>query len=193
MKNVTVFCASSPKVNSVYLDEAEHLAEELVNGNYGIVYGGGAVGLMGSLANKALALNGRVKGVIPHFMVEVEWAHKGVSDMVHVDTMAERKKILIEESDAIVVLAGGIGTIEELFEVLSLKKLGQIKHSVILVNTNKYFDPLIRMLETMIEENFMRKEHAALWYVVNSSSEVCEALKKIPEWSDNAIEFAAVK
>jgi uncharacterized protein (TIGR00730 family) len=193
MENVTVFCASSPKVNEDFLVEAEELAEELVANDYGIVYGGGAVGLMGRLANRALELNGRVKGVIPHFMVEVEWEHKGVSDMIHVETMAERKHKLIEESSAIVVLAGGIGTLEELFEVLSLKKLGKIRHPIIIVNTNGYFNPMIEMLESMIDENFMRQEHAALWHVVNTSGEVCEALRNLPEWSDNAIKFAAVE
>ncbi|MCG8582205.1 MAG: TIGR00730 family Rossman fold protein [Bacteroidales bacterium] len=193
MKNVTVFCASSPKVDQIYMDEAALLAEELVKANYGIVYGGGAVGLMGSLANRALELNGRVKGIIPHFMVEVEWEHKGVTDMMHVEDMAERKKLLINESDAIVVLPGSIGTYEELFEVLSLKKLGQVRHPVIIVNTRGYFTPLVQALEKMIDEDFMREEHRALWYVVKSSKEVCSAIEKVPEWSADAIKFAAVK
>ncbi|WP_430816698.1 TIGR00730 family Rossman fold protein [Carboxylicivirga sp. RSCT41] len=193
MKNVTVFCASSPKVDHIYMSEAELLAEELIKAGHGIVYGGGAVGLMGSLANRALELNGKVKGIIPHFMVEVEWEHKGVRDMVHVADMAERKKLLISESDAIVVLPGSIGTYEELFEVLSLKKLGQVQHPVIIVNTKGYFTPLVQALEKMIEEDFMREEHLALWHVVDSAKEVCSAIEQVPEWSADAIKFAAVK
>ncbi|MBK3518531.1 LOG family protein [Carboxylicivirga marina] len=193
MKHVTVFCASSPKVNQTYINEAASLAEELVRNNYGIVYGGGALGLMGSLANRALELNGTVKGIIPHFMVEVEWEHKGVKDMVHVNDMAERKKMLVDEGDIIVVLPGGIGTYEELFEVLSLKKLGQIQHPIIIVNTNGYFNHLIKALETMIDEDFMRQEHKSLWHVANSSSDVCKAIDNIPAWSEDAIKFAAVK
>ncbi|MBR8538198.1 TIGR00730 family Rossman fold protein [Carboxylicivirga sediminis] len=193
MKNVTVFCASSPKVKQAYLAEATSLAEELVKANYRIVYGGGAVGLMGNLANRALELNGQVRGIIPHFMVEVEWEHKGVSDMVHVDDMAERKRLLVKDSDAIVVLAGGIGTLEELFEVLSLKKLGQITQPIILVNTGGFFDPLIKMLEKLVDEQFMRVEHNALWHVVESSQQVCQAIEELPAWHNNAIEIAAVK
>ncbi|MCU4155951.1 TIGR00730 family Rossman fold protein [Carboxylicivirga sp. A043] len=193
MKNVTVFCASSPKVDEVYMNEAALLAEELVKSGYGIVYGGGAVGLMGSLANRALELNGRVKGIIPHFMVEVEWEHKGVKDMVHVEDMAERKKLLINESDAIVVLPGSVGTYEELFEVLSLKKLGQVQHPVIIVNTKGYFTPLVQALEKMIDEDFMREEHRALWHVVDSAAEVCDAIEQVPSWSADALKFAAVK
>ncbi|MBS2209795.1 TIGR00730 family Rossman fold protein [Carboxylicivirga mesophila] len=193
MKNVTVFCASSPKVKQAYLAEATSLAEELVKANYRIVYGGGAVGLMGNLANRALELNGQVRGIIPHFMVEVEWEHKGVSDMVHVDDMAERKKLLVKDSDAIVVLAGGIGTLEELFEVLSLKKLGQITQPIILVNTGGFFDPLIKMLEKLVDEQFMRVEHHALWHLVESSQQVCQAIEELPAWHNNAIEIAAVK
>lgn len=193
MKNVTVFCASSPKVKPAYLAEAACLAEELVKANCRIVYGGGAVGLMGYLANRALELNGQVRGIIPHFMVEVEWEHKGVRDMVHVDDMAERKKLLVKDSDAIVVLAGGIGTLEELFEVLSLKKLGQITQPIILVNTGGFFDPLIKMLEKLVDEQFMRVEHKALWHVVESSGQVCQAIDELPDWHSNAIEIAAVK
>lgn len=193
MKNVTVFCASSPKVDEEYLKEAAILAEELVKANYGIIYGGGAVGLMGSLANRALELGGRLKGIIPHFMVEVEWEHKGVKDMVHVNDMAERKKLLIGESDIVVVLPGSIGTYEELFEVLSLKKLGQVQHPVIIVNTKGYFTPLVQALEKMIDEDFMRNEHRYLWHVVDSSKDVCTAIDQLPEWSSEAIKFAAVK
>ncbi|TRX72430.1 TIGR00730 family Rossman fold protein [Carboxylicivirga sp. M1479] len=193
MNNVTVFCASSPKVDQAYLNEASQLAEELVKADYGIVYGGGSVGLMGYLADRALELGGRVKGIIPEFMVEVEWEHKGVKDMVHVADMADRKKQMVSSCDAVVVLAGGIGTLEELFEVLSLKKLGQIQHPIIIVNTNAYFDPIIDLLEQMISENFMNAEHRQLWQVVDSALDVCEAISTSPLWSDKAIEFAAVK
>lgn len=193
MKNVTVFCASSPKVKAEYLEEAAKLAEELVKANCRIVYGGGAVGLMGHLANRALELNGQVRGIIPHFMVEVEWEHKGVNDMVHVNNMAERKQLLVSNSDAVVVLAGGIGTLEELFEVLSLKKLGQIRHPIILVNTAGFFDPLIEMLERLVDEQFMRTVHRQLWHVVSSAREVNKAIEGLPAWDENAIKFAAVK
>jgi len=193
MKRVCVFCASSPKVKQCFLDEAANLAKVLVEADYGIVYGGGAVGLMGYLANKTLELNGEIRGVIPHFMVEVEWEHKGVVDMIHVDDMAERKRLLVQDADAIVVLAGGTGTVEELFEVLSLKKLGKLQQSIIIVNTDGYYEPLLAMLQKMIDEDFMRPEHGQMWHVVDNAFEVCDALVRMPKWSADAIEFAAVK
>nr|WP_321406679.1 TIGR00730 family Rossman fold protein [uncultured Carboxylicivirga sp.] len=192
MGDICVFCASSAKVDQIYLDEAVLLGEILVENEFGLKYGGGAVGSMGAVANKVLELNGRVTGVIPHFMVQVEWEHKGVKNMIHVNTMAERKELLIKDVEAIVVLPGGTGTLEELFEVLSLKKLGQFTQPIILVNTNNYFDALVDFLHKMIDEKFMRPEHGELWHVVNSVKEIPDALKSIPDWDKDAIRFAAV-
>ncbi|MCU4162449.1 TIGR00730 family Rossman fold protein [Carboxylicivirga caseinilyticus] len=192
MGDICVFCASSAKVDQTYLDEAVLLGEILVENGFGLKYGGGAVGSMGAVANKVLELNGRVTGVIPHFMVQVEWEHKGVKNMIHVNTMAERKELLIKDVEAIVVLPGGTGTMEELFEVLSLKKLGQFTQPIILVNTNNYFDALVDFLHKMIDEKFMRPEHGELWHVVNSVKEIPDALKSIPDWDKDAIRFAAV-
>ncbi|MCU4174139.1 TIGR00730 family Rossman fold protein [Carboxylicivirga sp. N1Y90] len=192
MKDICVFCASSSKVDTAYTEEATALGKVLVENNYGLKYGGGAVGLMGAVANKVLEHKGKVTGVIPHFMVEVEWEHKGVSNMIHVNTMAERKALMIEDVEAIVVLPGGTGTFEELFEVLSLKKLGQFQQPIILVNTKQFFDPLVAMLHKMIDENFMRKEHEALWHLVDKASDVPMAIRQIPKWDNDAIKFAAV-
>ncbi len=192
MKDICVFCASSAKVDQSYLDEASLLGQVLVENGYALKYGGGAVGSMGAVANRVLEMNGKVTGVIPHFMVQVEWEHKGVENMIHVNTMAERKELLVKDVEAVIVLPGGTGTLEELFEVLSLKKLGQFTQPVILVNTKGYFDPLIDMLQSMINERFMREEHNQLWYVVKSVTEIPQAIKNIPQWDKNAIRFAAV-
>nr|WP_319400639.1 TIGR00730 family Rossman fold protein [uncultured Carboxylicivirga sp.] len=192
MGDICVFCASSSKVDQSFLNEATLLGDVLVENGYGLKYGGGAVGSMGAVANRVLGLNGKVTGVIPHFMVQVEWEHKGVDNMIHVDTMAKRKELLIKDVEAIVVLPGGTGTLEELFEVLSLKKLGQFDKPIILVNTNNFFNLLVELLDQMIEDKFMRPEHAALWHVVNSVKEIPEALKNIPKWDKDAIRFAAV-
>nr|WP_321454109.1 TIGR00730 family Rossman fold protein [uncultured Carboxylicivirga sp.] len=192
MGDICVFCASSAKVDQSFLNEATLLGDVLVENGYGLKYGGGAVGSMGAVANRVLELNGKVTGVIPHFMVQVEWEHKGVENMIHVDTMAKRKELLIKDVEAIVVLPGGTGTLEELFEVLSLKKLGQFDKPIILVNTNNFFSLLVELLDKMIDDKFMRPEHAALWYVVSSVKEIPEALKNIPKWDKDAIRFAAV-
>lgn len=192
MNQVCVFCASSSKVADIYFDEASVLSRTLVKNGYGIVYGGGAAGLMGRLADTALAEGGSVKGVIPRFMVEVEWEHPKVKEMVHVDTMAQRKALLIEGVEAVIALPGGTGTLEELFEVLSLKKLGQFHKSVILVNTNGFFNPLLEMMQKMVDENFMREAHLQLWHTVDRAEDVVKALKEIPAWDKEAIRFAAV-
>ena len=111
MKTVCVFCASSPQVDPSYLAQASLLGELLAKINCKIQYGGGGVGLMGALADAALIHGGRVTGIIPHFMVALEWQHKGVKDMVHVETMAERKHLLVKDVDAVIVLPGGTGIV----------------------------------------------------------------------------------
>ncbi|TLX73047.1 TIGR00730 family Rossman fold protein [Labilibacter sediminis] len=192
LNRVCVFCASSSKVNDIYSKAANDLGVSLAGEGIAMNYGGGAVGLMGEISNAMLKNGGEVRGVIPKFMVEVEWEHKGVEDMIHVDTMAERKKLLVEDVDAVISLPGGTGTLEELFEVLSNKKLGLFNKPVILVNTNGFFNPLIDLLNKMIEEDFMRVEHGNLWTVVDDSKDVVEVIKNVEPWTCDAFKIAAV-
>lgn len=187
-----VFCASSTKVDGAYIEDAEKLGVILSENNIAMNYGGGAVGLMGAIANSMLQTNGRITGIIPKFMVEVEWEHKRVKDMVHVDTMAERKQLLVKDVDAVIALPGGTGTLEELFEVLSNKKLGLFTKPVILLNTKGFFNPLIEMLQKTIDENFMRPEHKELWTVVDTPEQVIPAIESSSSWSLDAFKFAAV-
>jgi len=189
---VCVFCASSTKVDEAYINDANKLGEILSENDITMNYGGGAVGLMGAIANTMLKNNGKITGVIPKFMVEVEWEHKGVSDMIHVETMAERKRLLVENVDAVIALPGSTGTLEELFEVLSNKKLGLFTKPVILLNTKGFFNPLIEMLHKIIDENFMRKEHKELWTVIDKPEEVISAIENSNSWSLDAFKFAAV-
>lgn len=191
-KWVTIYCASSPGIPQVYFDEAKKLASNLVKSGYGIIYGGGAVGLMGAIADSVLENGGRIKGIIPRFMIEVEWEHKGVQDMVHVDSMHQRKQLLIENTSAVIALPGGSGTLEELYEVVSLKKLGMFPHPIVLLNTNNYFDPLIEMAERMARENFMRKEHLSMWSAAQRPEEVVEIIENTDKWGPEVIKFAAV-
>jgi len=171
---------------------AELLATELVKNDYGIVYGGGAVGLMGALANRVLELNGEITGVIPKFMVEVEWAHKGVKNMIQVETMYERKTKLIEDVSAVIALPGSTGTLDELIDVVSQKKLGIFTKPIIIINSFGFYDPLFEMLDKMIEEKFMRPEHRMIWSAVSDAGEVVKAIDDAPEWSENAIKIAAL-
>ncbi len=192
IERVCVFCASSTKVDEAYINDANELGVILSENNITMNYGGGAVGLMGAIANSMLKNNGKITGIIPKFMVEVEWEHKGVRNMVHVDTMAERKRLLVDQVDAVIAMPGGTGTLEELFEVLSNKKLGLFTKPVILLNTKGFFNPIIEMLHKIIDENFMRKEHQELWTVVNKPEDVISAIENSNSWSEDALKFAAV-
>ncbi len=191
-KRACIFCASSSKVDKVYSDAAHLLGEELVKEGWAMNYGGGAVGLMGTVADSMLLLGGEVKGIIPKFMVEVEWEHKGVKDMIHVETMAQRKELLVKDVDAVITLPGSTGTMEELFEVISNKKLGLFTKPIIILNTSGFYDPLIAMLNKMIDENFMRLEHGELWIVVDYPKDVVAAIQKSKVWSDDSLNIAAV-
>lgn len=182
MKRVCVFCASSQQVPQYFFDDTISLAQHLVENGYGIQYGGGAMGLMGALADEVIRLNGRITGIIPHFMVEVEWEHKGVQEMVYVNTMAERKTLLAGNVDAVVALPGGTGTFEELFEVLSNKKLGIFTKPIILVNTNGFFNPFIELMNNMADHRFLRPEHLKMFTTVDSPRQVVQAIEESPSW-----------
>jgi uncharacterized protein (TIGR00730 family) len=191
-KIATIYCASSPGIPRKYFDATEKVTELLVKQGYGIRYGGGAVGLMGAVADTALKFNGRITGIIPYFMLEVEWEHKGVKDMIHVDSMHRRKELLIEGTSAIITLPGGSGTLEELYEVVSLKKLGRFPHPIILLNIDGYYNPIIEMANRMAEEKFMRNEHLNIWTVVNTPEEVISSIDSHEPWGPEVIQFAAV-
>jgi hypothetical protein len=189
---ITVFCASSRQCDTVYHDAARRLGQVLAGNGITVVYGGGAIGSMGALADGALARGGRVIGVLPRFMQELEWGHKGLSELHLVDDMRQRKERMLEGSQGVVALPGGCGTLEELFEVITLKRLGLFVHPIILVNTRRFFDSLVQLLSLAITERFMDQRHAAMWQVVSEPEEVPGALEAAPPWSRDARRFAAL-
>ena len=190
---VCVYCASSEYCDRVYHDAATALGHLLAESGSTIVYGGGAVGLMGSLANGALAAGGDVIGIIPRFMTEVEWQHPGLASLEVVEDMRERKHRLLTGSDAVVALPGGCGTLEELFEALTLKRLGLYFNPIILVNTNGFYAPLQAFMQRMIEQRFMNPEHADMWTLVESPEDVLHAIRDAPKWREDARSYAVVK
>lgn len=193
INRVAIFCASSPSVDDIYFDVAESLTRILVKNDIAINYGGGGIGLMGRIADTVLEMGGDIKGIIPVFMKEMEWAHTGVKDMVLVRDMHERKYRLKKDIDAIITLPGGVGTLEELMEFISLKQLGQFSKPIIIVNTNGFYDPLFELLARMISQKFMRDAHSDIWTVVAEPSEVLDAINDSVPWNSEAIKFAAVK
>jgi hypothetical protein len=190
---VCVYCASSAHCAEIYHAAARRLGECLAEGDCTIVYGGGAVGLMGALADGALARGGRVIGVIPRFMTEVEWQHPGLSRLEIVEDMRERKHRLLSGADAVVALPGGCGTLEELCEALTLKRLGLYFNPIVLVNTGNFYAPLQAFLQQMIEQRFMNPEHAAMWSLVDAAEEVLPTIRATPRWREDARAIAAVR
>lgn len=190
--NVCVYCASSTQCDPVFFEVAEQLGRELVNGGMHVVYGGGGVGLMGALADSALAAGGKVVGVLPSFMLDLEWGHKSLTELRVVGGMHERKRMMIEESDAFIALPGGCGTFEELFEAITWKRLGLHTKPILLVNVNGFFDPCVELLERSISECFMDQRHRNMWSVVVSVEDIVQALYNAPPWDESARRFAAI-
>jgi len=155
VRRVCVFCGSSPGRDARYAAAAADLARGLVARDLGVVFGGGSVGLMGVLADHVLAGGGRLTGVIPHGLAARELAHRGVSDMRVVPTMHARKALMAELADAFVALPGGIGTLEELFEVVTWAQLGIHRKPVGVLNVAGYYDPLVALLDHAAAEGFV--------------------------------------
>lgn len=192
IKNVCVYSASSTKIASIYFEMAEELGHLLARKGINLINGAGSSGLMGTISNAALQAGGTVTGVIPRFMVEQGWHHQGLTHLVETETMHERKQLMAEMSDGVIALPGGCGTLEELLEIITWKQLGIYLKPIVILNVNRYFDPLLDMLQKAIEENFMREEHRAIWQVATTAEEAVEQLFQAPAWSREIRKFAAV-
>ena len=162
MKRICVFCGSNAGARSEYAEAARTLATVLAERKLGIVYGGGNVGLMGVLADAALARGGEVIGVIPQKLVDKEVAHRGVTELLVVETMHERKALMNDLSDAFLALPGGFGTLDEFFEVLTWSQLGFHGKPCALLNVAGYYDGLLTMLDHAVTERFLRPAHREL-------------------------------
>jgi len=192
MKSVTVFCASSNKVAEKYYAATTELGKILAGNGISIFYGGGKEGLMGRLAETVMKENGKIIGVLPEFMKALNWHNPGISELIWTKHMAERKQILIQETDAVICLPGGYGTLDELFEVITLKQLGQFLKPIVILNTGGYFDPLIEMFRKMHVENFMREMHLEIWKTVDFPIEVIPAILNSPGWDSSNAAMAQV-
>jgi hypothetical protein len=188
--SVAVYCASSRQTDPAFPGAARRLGSHLAKGGVAVVYGGGAVGSMGALAEGALAEGGRVVGVLPRFMAELEWGHPGVSELRLVEDMHQRKRTMIESADAVVGLPGGCGTLEELLEAITWKRLGLYAGPIAILNYRGFFDPLLCMLERCISERFMDERHGKMWVAVREPEEVLPALHAAPPWDSDPRRFA---
>ena len=190
--SVCVYSASSTKIASVYFEAAEKLGSLLAKQHIRLINGAGSIGLMRSVADAVLENGGEVTGVIPHFMVEQNWHHTGLTELIEVTSMHERKQKMANLSDGIIALPGGCGTLEELLEIITWKQLGLYLNPIIILNVNGFFDPLLEMLERAIEENFMRRQNGDIWKVARTPEEAVELLQTTPVWDASIRKFAAI-
>src|ERR1700735_4246684 len=177
-RRVCVFCGSSLGVKQEYRTEAVTLGRLLGEAGLGLVYGGAQVGLMGALADAALAHGSEVIGVIPRSLAGIEVAHQHLSQLVLVDTMHERKALMAQEADAFVALPGGFGTLDEFFEILTWAQLGIHEKPCVIVNTAGSFDHLLSFLRVAIDEGFLKAKNNALIQVVADAGEAVACIQK---------------
>ena len=190
--SVCVYCASSTKIDSAYFEAARELGTLLGQRRIRLINGAGGIGLMSTTSDAVLAAGGEVTGVIPHFMVEQGWQHKGLTEMIEVENMHQRKQKMADLSDAIIALPGGCGTLEELLEIITWKQLGLYLNPIVILNINGFFDPLLEMLEKAIDENFMRRQHGDIWKVAQTPEEAVQLLYETPVWDISIRKFAAI-
>ena len=190
--SVCVYSASSTKINPVYFKAAEELGSLLAEHHIRLINGAGSIGLMCAVADAVLKNGGEVTGVIPRFMVEQNWHHTGLTELIEVESMHERKRKMADLSDGIIALPGGCGTLEELLEIITWKQLGLYLNPIIILNANGFFDPLLEMLGKAIDENFMRQQHGDIWKVAQTPEEALRLLYETPVWDISIRKFAAI-
>jgi uncharacterized protein (TIGR00730 family) len=189
---ICVFASSSSRIDNEYATAATSLGKSLAHANMDVVYGGGGIGLMGKLADAVLESGGRITGVIPSFMKDEGWDHSAVSKMIITSDMGERKKQMFAMADAIVALPGGVGTLEELTEALTLKQLGLYKGPIIILNTLNFYKSFIDFLEHMVSGHFLRYEHKGMWEIANTTEEVMHLLVKKDGWHQDPRSIARI-
>lgn len=192
IKSIAVYCASSNKVRSSYMEAAEKLGAIFATQGIRLIYGDGGIGLMAAVAKGILDAGGEAVGVIPRFMVEQEWNNPRSTQTIVTETMHERKATICQMADAMVALPGGIGTFEELLECLTWKQLGLHSCPVVILNTDGYYDRLIACIDYMIEEQMMRPIHRNMYTVVSTPEEVIPAILSAPEWDSATRRLAAI-
>lgn len=170
-----IFCGSQAGANPAYAAATAALGREMAAAGTTLVFGGGRVGLMGVAADAVLAGGGKIVGVIPDFLKNKELAHTGATEMIVVPDMHTRKKVMFERSDAFCILPGGVGTLEEMFEIVTWRQLHLHNKPIVILNTEGYWQPLITLIDNMIGEGFAHRGHEALITVVNKPEEVLAA------------------
>ncbi len=189
MYRVCVFCGGNPGKRPAYAKAARELGENLAKSGLGLVYGGAHVGLMGLVADAALAAGGKVFGVLPSFLAEKELAHLGLSELLLVDSMNERKQKMADRADAFIAMPGGFGTLDELFEMLTWSQLGLHDKPCALLNVDGFFDGLISFLDRAVDDRLLKPEYRAMLLVEPDPARIVATLKsyrppRVEKWLD---------
>jgi len=187
LKNICVFCGSSEGNDTQIISTVKHLGKALVANNYTLVYGAAKIGIMGVLAKEVLEQKGSVIGIIPEFLKKKEVVHLGLTQLITTENMHERKLKMQEVSDAFIALPGGMGTLEELFEIITWLQLGLHDKPIGLLNINGFYDPLLQQLEEMVKRGFLKMENFELLLVSESIEDLFKKLTqfqapRIPKW-----------
>lgn len=190
--NITVYAASSGQVPATYIQTARELGTLLAERSHTLVNGAGRTGLMGATADACLAAGGEAVGIIPQFMIDNGWQHTGMSRLVITADMHERKEQMAALSDACIALPGGVGTLEELLEIITWKQLGLYLKPIVVLNAENYFTPLLQQLERAIDERFMRELHRDLWKVAANAAEAIRLCEETAAWNPSLTKFAAL-
>ena len=191
MGAICVFCGSSPGFDQVYRESAAELGREIARRQLRLVYGGGNIGLMGALADAALEAGGEVVGVIPQALVDKEVAHRGLSELIIVRTMHERKARMADMADAFVAMPGGFGTFEEFCEVVTWTQLGVHAKPCGVLNVNGFYDPLLALFDRALGDGFLRAEHRGLVLMERTVRGILDRMTqsrpvKIDKWIDRS-------
>lgn len=189
---ITIYSASSGQVPAVYLDAARELGHLMAARGHVLVNGAGRTGLMGAVADACLEKGGEAVGVIPQFMIEQGWQHRGMSRLEITPDMHRRKERMAELSDACIAMPGGVGTLEELLEIITWKQLGLYLKPIVILNINGFYNPLLELLEKAVAERFMREQHRDIWKVAATPEEALDFCESLPLWDKNVRKFAAL-
>ncbi|REC77589.1 TIGR00730 family Rossman fold protein [Chryseobacterium elymi] len=177
MKSITVFCGSSFGTDDIFKEQAFLLGQTLAKQDIQLIYGGADVGLMGAVADGALNEKGKVVGVLPHFLQSKEIAHKKLTELILVETMHERKTKMNDLCDGVIVLPGGYGTLEEFFEMITWAQLGLHKKPIGILNIDRFYDDLIRLVQTMVDKGFLKQVNRDMLLISGSIDELLDKMR----------------
>jgi len=184
MKHICVFCGSGKGKDPIYENITLELADVIVKNDLTMVYGGGSIGIMGVLADKILSMNGKVIGVIPRFLYDLEVGHDGVTELIIVNSMHERKQKLAEIADGFLALPGGFGTLEEMSEILTWIQLKLIHKPIGILNMNGFYDHFLKMLDNMVAAGFLKQNNRDILLSSNDPISIIEKIKSAPVFED---------